>query len=59
MISSDSCIATGSFTASADTCVIRRNGMRVSDPMRSRDGRAASYGKASEEKQHFYGSPGV
>jgi hypothetical protein len=59
MISSSSRIAIGSFTASADGCVIRRDGMRMSNSMRNRDYRAASYNKADEEKQHFYGSPGV
>jgi hypothetical protein len=59
MISSSSRIAIWSFTASADACKIRRNGMRMSKWMRNRDYRAASFYKADEEKQHFYGSPGV
>ena len=59
MISSSSRIAIGSFAASAAVCVIRRDGIRTSNSMRNRDYRAASYGKADEEKHHFYGSPGV
>jgi hypothetical protein len=59
MISSSSCIAIGSFTASADVRGIWYCGMRMCNWMRNRDPRAASFGKASAEKQHFYGSPGV
>ncbi len=59
MISSSSCIAIWSFMASADVCVIRRDGIRMSNRMRNRGYRAASCGKADEEKHHFYGSPGV
>lgn len=58
MISSSSHIATGSFAAFADGCGIDRDGMRLSNRMRNRDFRAASYGKANGGKQHFYGSPG-
>ncbi|HEX8531469.1 MAG TPA: hypothetical protein VF646_15665 [Cytophagales bacterium] len=59
MISSSSYIAIGLFAASAGGYVIGRNGIRTSSRMRNRDWQTASFGKANEEKQHFYGSPGV
>ena len=58
MISSSSCIAQWAFTASTNRRVSGRDGMRMGNCVRDRDYRAASFYKADEEKQHFYGSPG-
>ncbi len=58
MISSSSCIATWAFTASTNMRITGRDGMRMDNCMRNRDYRAASFYRADEEKQHFYGSPG-
>ena len=58
MISSSSCIATWAFTASPNMVAIGRDEMRMGNCMRNRDDRAASFYKADEEKQHYYGSPG-
>ena len=59
MIFSSSCLAIGTFISSNPMYSIEGNGMRMDYCLRNQDYRTASFCKADEEKQHFYGSSGV
>jgi hypothetical protein len=59
MISSRSRISICAFAAGPGNCSVLRYGIRMGNCGQDRDSQSASFRTSSEEKHHFFGSPGM